>query len=114
MRLQKTAATSSTVAKKRAASTSAAVPKKKAKTLSKSPDSQPSMSRASSSRTNTEDIDTNECCVCFRTFTDDALEGTGLEWVKCVCGRWLHEECISYDIATDANGEELLCPFCCV
>jgi hypothetical protein len=44
-----TAATSSTVAKKRAASTSGAVPKK-VKTQSKSPDSQPSISRTSSSR----------------------------------------------------------------
>ena len=93
--------------KKRVATTSAAVPRKKTKTMSKGPENQPSTSKAStSSGTSTsEEIDTNQCCICFRTFTEDALEGTGLEWVECVCGRWLHEDCISYDIATDADGK---------
>ena len=104
--------------KKRMAATSAAghVPRKKTKTMSKTTENQPSTSRAStSSVANTsKEIDTNQYCVCFRTFTEDTLEGTGLEWVECVCGRWLHKDCISYDIATDANGKELLCPLCCV
>ena len=30
----------------------------------------------------------------FRTFQDDRREGTGLEWVQCVCQRWLYEKCI--------------------
>ena len=102
--------------KKRVASTSAPVPKKKARIVSESSKNQPSTSRASTSSgaTTSDEIDTNECCVCFRTYSEDVLEGTGLEWVECVCGRWLHEDCISYDISTDANGKELLCPFCCV
>ena len=57
------------------------------------------------------DIDTNQCCVCFRTYKNDE---TGLEWVECVCQRWLHKECIDYEIACNANGEDLLCPLCCV
>ena len=102
--------------KKRVASTSAPVPKKKARIVSESSKNQPSTSRASTSSgaTTSDEIDTNECCECFQTYSEDVLEGTGLEWVECVCGRWLHEDCISYDISTDANGKELLCPFCCV
>ena len=40
------------------------------------------------------DIDTNQCCVCFRTYEEDVNDETGLEWVECACQRWLHEECI--------------------
>ena len=42
---------------------------------------QPSTSRASTSSgaRASEEIDTNECCVCFRTFAEDTLEVTGLE-----------------------------------
>ena len=71
------------------ATTSASVPKKKTKTTSKTYEDQPSLSRASisSGATTSEEIDTNQCCVCFQTYTKDALEGTGLEWVECVCGR---------------------------
>ena len=58
-----------------------------------------------------DDIDPNQCCVCFRTFTEDELEKTGLEWVECVCKRWLHEDCIDYATNVDV---ELLCPYCCV
>ena len=39
-------------------------------------------------------INSDVCCVCFRTFEDDQREDNGLEWVQCVCGRWLREECI--------------------
>ena len=59
-------------------------------------------------------IDPNECCICFRTFQEDEIEKSGLEWVKCACTRWLHEECIDYKINVDLNGKELLCPFCCI
>jgi hypothetical protein len=102
--------------RKRVATTSAAVSRKKKKTMSTTSENQPSTSRASTSSgaTTSEEIDTNQCCVCFQNYSEDVLEGTGLDWVECVCGRWLHEDCISYDIATDANGKELLCPFCCV
>ena len=63
---------------------------------------------------NSSDIDSNQCCVCFRTYEDDIDEGTGLEWVECSCKRWLHEECIDYEIECGGDGQELLCPFCCV
>ena len=82
----------------------------------KKPPTTGACSRSSSSRatcSSAGEIDTNECCICFRTFDEDFIEETGLDWVECVCGRWLHEECISYNIVTDANGRELLCPFCC-
>ena len=69
------------------------------------------MSTASTSSGATASDETNECCVCFRTYSQDVLEGTGFKWVECVCGRWLHEDCISYDISTDANRKELLCLF---
>ena len=59
-----------------------------------------------------EVIDTNQCCVCYRTFADDEREETGLEWVECVCTRWLHEQCIDYDIEVDADGRELICHYC--
>ena len=46
-----------------------------------------------------------------RTFADNEKE-TGLEWVECVCTRWLHEQCIDYDIEVDADRRELICPYC--
>ena len=60
-------------------------------------------------------INSDICCVCYRTFEDDQREGSGLEWVQCVCGRWLHEECIC-EIDIDDQGRELLCMsfLCCL
>ena len=55
--------------------------------------------------------DSNECCVCFRTYEEDEEDCTGLEWVHCVCTRWIHDECVS-EIISDEQGHELLCPFC--
>ena len=60
-----------------------------------------------------ENIDINQCCVCYGTFQEDQELGYGFEWVVCACKRWLHEVCVS-DIEIDADGKELLCPFCCV
>ena len=59
------------------------------------------------------DIDINQCCVCFQTFEDDEREQSGLEWVECACSRWLHKECIEYDLSVNSRGQELLCLFCC-
>ena len=58
-----------------------------------------------------EVIDKSQCCICYCSF-DDEREETGLEWVECICTWWLHEECIDYDIEVDADGRELLCPYC--
>ena len=57
-----------------------------------------------------EEIDFNRCCLCYQTYIDDT---TGWGWVECACSRWLHKECIQYDVTTAAYGRELLCPFCC-
>ena len=58
-------------------------------------------------------INSDVCCVCYLTFENDQQQGNGLEWVQCVCGRWLHEECIC-EIDIDEQGRELFCPFCAV
>ena len=44
----------------------------------------------------------------------EALGGvlkTGVDWVQCICTRWLHEECI-LDCIIDSNGKERLCLYC--
>ena len=58
-------------------------------------------------------VNSDVCCVCYRTFEDDQQQGNGLEWVHSVCGRWLHEECIC-EIDIDEQGRALFCPFCAV
>ena len=32
-------------------------------------------------------FDENQCCVCFRTYKDDMVEDTGLDWLQCACKR---------------------------
>lgn len=54
-----------------------------------------------------------ECCECSRTYNEDVRQGTGVEWVQCGCGRWLHEECID-SVIQDADGQERFCSFCVV
>lgn len=54
-----------------------------------------------------EVIEPNRCCVCF----EDYVEEEDIEWVKCPCTRWLHEDCI-IDTVINAAGKELLCPHC--
>ena len=58
-----------------------------------------------------EEINENVCCMCFVTFEEDTLEGTGAEWLPCPCGRWLHEDCAE-DCIVDSDGNERYCPFC--
>ena len=55
----------------------------------------------------------DECCECLRTYIEDVNQGTGLEWVKCACGRWLHEECID-SVQQDLDGKERFCSNCIV
>ena len=57
------------------------------------------------------DFDQNQCCICFRTYEEDVLEKTEFNWVKCVCERWVHEDCVS-EIVLDKNGRKLICPYC--
>ena len=38
-------------------------------------------------------FDDNQCCACFLMYKEDQLEQIGLLWVKCVCKRWIHENC---------------------
>ena len=58
-------------------------------------------------------IDSNVCCVCFRTYEEDQEEETGFSWIKCACQRWIHEDCYS-EVVMDKHGRELICPYCVV
>ena len=60
---------------------------------------------------NDDNIDPNQCCLCFRTFEEDEMEKTAMEWVECVCKRCLHEDCIDYVTNVDDDGKEMLCPY---
>ena len=64
------------------------------------------------SRSSEEEINTDQCAICFRTYNDDVLDGTGEDWIECACGRWVHENCVDYDIVVDATGRERMCPHC--
>ena len=55
----------------------------------------------------------NACCKCFRKYEEDLEEETRLLWVKCVCERWIHEDCYS-EVVMDKQGRELICPYCVV
>lgn len=55
--------------------------------------------------------DQNQCCICFRTYEEDALEETKLSWLQCVYKRWVHEDCFT-EVVMDKNVRELLCPYC--
>ena len=59
-----------------------------------------------------EDIDSNVCCTCFHTYEEDVALETGTEWLKCACGRWLHEVCVDGSPIADENGNDRLCPLC--
>ena len=50
-------------------------------------------------------INDSECCVCFVAYEDDT---SGMDWVECACGRWLHEDCAD-DFVIDEGGNERLC-----
>ena len=68
-------------------------------------------SRAKRSKTKDsadDEIDCNRCCTCFGLFSNDL--GTEREWLRCKCGRWIHEDCVDED---DVNSEATkLCPLC--
>ena len=57
------------------------------------------------------DLDQNQCCMCFRTYEEDVLEETEFNWIKSVCERWVHEDCIT-EVVMDKNRRELICPYC--
>ena len=57
----------------------------------------------------TSDVDEEEsyeCSFCYYAYCDD-----GKEWLKCTCGRWVHEQCME-DVILDDQGLERFCPFC--
>ena len=64
--------------------------------------------KLSSLKSNNSVIDINTCCVCGVLYSDDR---TGKDWIECVCGRWLHEDCAE-DCILDSNGKERFCPMC--
>ena len=47
-----------------------------------------------------ESFDPNVCCMRFGNFEDDVLDGCGVDWLGCTCGRWLHCDCAE-DCVTD-------------
>ena len=59
-----------------------------------------------------EVINADRCAICFRSYDDDILEETGEDWIECACGRWVHENCVHYDIVVDTSGREIICPHC--
>ena len=67
---------------------------------------------SSTSCSNEEEINTDQCAICFRTYNDDIWDGTGEDWIECVCGRRVHENCVEYDIVADATSRERMCPHC--
>ena len=58
-------------------------------------------------------IDVNMCYICFGMYEDDVQEGRGTEWRECVCGRWVHKNCI-VDVVVESCGKERLCPVCVI
>jgi len=58
-----------------------------------------------------EDIDMDRCCMCFTSWQGDVIEGGGAEWIFCLCGRWLHEDCVE-DVVQDQDGNQRFCSFC--
>ena len=55
-----------------------------------------------------DEIDSNRCCTCIGLFGDDL--GTEREWLRCKCGRWIHEDCVDEDNVNDDATK--LCPLC--
>ena len=55
-----------------------------------------------------EQVNDNECCVCLVLYGDDQ---SGKDWVACVCGRWLHEDCAD-DCVIDSDRNRRLCFIC--
>ena len=39
-------------------------------------------------------IGDDRCCAYNQAFEEDVQLGAGIDWVHCVCTRWLHEECV--------------------
>ena len=60
---------------------------------------------------NDSEIDENVCCVCFVSYLEDVVDGDGHEWIKCACGRWLHEDCTDACVV-DVDGKERFCHLC--
>ena len=66
---------------------------------------------ASTDDTSVKDKTVWQCSIYFEEYGKKDDE----EWVQCGCGRWTHEVCFDQsDIIVDANGRELVCPYCSV
>ena len=49
--------------------------------------------------------------MCFGLYTEDVERGDGRDWIECVCGRWLHEDCAE-DSLLDKDGFVILANVC--
>lgn len=48
----------------------------------------------------------------MKKMSEKALEESALSiWRECVCGCWVHEDCID-DVVVESCGKERLCPVC--
>ena len=47
----------------------------------------------------------------FGSYSDDVIEQSGKDWVECVCGRWLREDCAE-DHRVDQSGQDRFCYSC--
>jgi len=52
------------------------------------------------SRSDEDEINADECAICFKTYNDDILELRGEAWIECVCGRWVHDNCVDHHIVS--------------
>ena len=76
--------------------------------------------RAGRSETNDEALTSDECseedcgyecCDSLGSFQQDIAEKNGVRWLRCGCGKWIHEDCID-QVATEKEGKDRLCSNC--
>ena len=51
--------------------------------------------------------------MCFGSYSNDVIKRSGRDWINCVCGRWLHEDCTK-DHRVDQMGQDRFCHNCLV
>ena len=53
------------------------------------------------------------CCECNVSYEDDVCNGSGEDWVRCACKRWIYENRID-EVVIDTDGKECFCSYCVV
>ena len=75
---------------------------------------EPSSTQSSTLKPSPDDY--YECSECFGTYKEDkemrnGAKRNGAEWIRCGCGQWIHEECISNTVM-GSDGTERMCSNC--